>query len=146
MFGVSRANAMLEFKTNFLPSAAIVGRADYVFSSHNTLMVGWDSFRAGGYAAFEAISENVVDQSFGGALRVGNDKYVELQAGYFVRNFKQHETELEGKGVSGNLILGTHFSQNFGLALFLSGKRINSGMDKRTIVDLLPFLSLRAEL
>src|SRR5690242_7654211 len=98
------SQALVEFKSNFLPSAAVVGRADLVFSSHNTLLfeMGWLS--VGGYAAYETISENVSDQSYGGALRFGKETYFEVQAGAFQRNFTQESTELKGKGISGNLI------------------------------------------
>lgn len=107
------------------------------------MLVGSGSFGAGAYIGHEIISENVTDQTFGAAIRFGQQEFFELQGGAFVRKFIQYQTALEGKGVAAHLIYGTHINNLFGLSLGLSGKRITSGMEKRTIVTLLPLLTLR---
>lgn len=146
-FGFSlEGRAAVEFKSNLLPSFAAIGRSDLVLSTHNTLLFGGDAFRAGLYAAYETISVNTTDTSVGAALRFGKDSYFEMQGGSFRRGFSQSGTSLSGTGFSANLIYGFHLTPHWGLALFLSGKRISGGdLDKRWIVDLLPFLSLRVE-
>lgn len=137
------SSAAFEIKSNFLPSIAFINRADVVFTSHNTLLFGTGNFWGGAYVGHEVISENVTDQTFGGAIRFGQQQFVEIQGGAFVRKFTQYQTNLEGKGFSAQLLYGTHLNNVFGLSLGLSGKRINSGMEKRTIITLLPLLSLR---
>jgi hypothetical protein len=138
-----KAFAAFEVKSTFLPSMAIIGRTDVVFVSHNTLLFGADNFKFGGYLGFDHISENVTDQTVGAALRFGQNQFLELQGGAFVRKFTQHQTELEGTGIAANILWGTHINSAFGLSVALSAKRISSGMDKRTILTALPLLSLR---
>lgn len=137
------SNASVEIKSSFLPSVAFVNRADTVFTSHNTVMFGTGQFWLGGYYGHEVISENVTDQTIGAAIRFGQQQFFELQGGAYVRKFEQYQTSLEGKGAAAQLIYGAHINTYFGLSIGLSGKRINSGMEKRTIVTLLPLLSLR---
>ena len=140
----SHVLAATEIKSNFLPSFAAVGKADIVFSSHNTILFGTSGFYFGPYGAWETISENVTDHAYGAALRIGEKTFAELQGGYFQRNFSQEQTKLKGNGFIANLGVGTHLNDVFGVTVFASGKRIESGtLDKRWIVDLLPFLNLR---
>lgn len=143
LFLSSYSFASIEFKSSFLPSVAFVNRSDIVFTSHNTLLFGAANFWAGGYFGHEIISENVTDQTLGAAVRFGQQQFFEIQGGAFVRKFTQYETDLEGKGFAAQFIYGTHLNNFFGLSLALSGKRINSGMEKRTIITLLPLLTLR---
>ena len=143
LFFPAFSNAAIEIKSSFLPSVAFVNRADTVFTSHNTIMYGSGQFSIGGYYGHEIISENVTDQTIGAALRFGQQQFFEIQGGTFVRKFKQYQTDLKGKGAAAQLIYGTHLNNYFGLSLGLSGKRIDSGMEKCTIVTLLPLLSLR---
>lgn len=137
------SGAAFEIKSSFLPSLAFINRTDVVFTSHNTLLLGAGDFWAGAYVGHEVISENVTDQTFGGAFRYGQQRFFEIQGGAFVRKFTQYQTDLEGKGFAAQLLYGTHLNSVFGLSLGLSGKRINSGMEKRTIITLLPLLNLR---
>lgn len=137
------SKSAFEIKSSFIPSIAFINRTDIIFTSHNTLLVGSDNFWGGFYYGHEIISENVTDQTVGGALRFGQQTFFEMQGGAFVRKFTQYQTNLEGRGFAAQFIYGTHLNNYFGLSLGLSGKRINSGMDKRTIVTLLPLLSLR---
>jgi hypothetical protein len=136
--------ASFEIKSSFLPSFASVNRNDVVFTSHNTLLFGSANFWAGAYVSHEIISENVTDQTLGAAIRFGQQQFFEIQGGAYVRKFTQYKTDLEGKGFATHLIYGAHINNYFGLSLGLSAKRIDSGMDKRTIVTLLPLLTLRA--
>lgn len=139
-----QAQAATEIKSNFLPSFAAVGKADLVFSSHNTILFGTSGFYFGPYGSWETISGNVTDQAYGVALRIGEKTFAELQGGYFQRNFSQEQTKLKGNGFIANLGVGTHLNDVFGVTVFASGKRIESGtLDKRWIIDLLPFLNLR---
>lgn len=137
------SDAAFEIKSNFLPSLGFVNRADVVFTSHNTLLYGSGHFWAGAYAGHEIISENVTDQTFGAAVRFGQQQFFEIQGGALVRKFTQYQTNLEGKGAAIQFIYGTHLNNYFGLSAGLSGKRITSGMEKRTIITLLPLLTLR---
>lgn len=137
------SGAAFEIKSSLLPSIAFINRTDIVFTSHNTLLFGSGDFWGGAYVGHEVISENVTDQTLGGALRYGQQQFFEIQGGAFVRKFTQYQTNLEGKGFAAQLLYGTHLNSVFGLSLGLSGKRINSGMEKRTIITLLPLLSLR---
>ncbi len=137
------SQAAFEIKSSLLPSIAFINRSDVVFTSHNTLLFGAGDFWGGAYIGHEVISENVTDQTLGGALRYGQQQFFEIQGGAFVRKFTQYQTSLEGKGFAVQLLYGTHLNSVFGLSLGLSGKRINSGMEKRTIITLLPLLSLR---
>lgn len=135
--------ASFEIKSSFLPSIAVVNRADIVFTSHNTLLFGSGAFWAGAYVGHEVISENATDQTLGGAVRFGQQDFFEIQGGAFTRHFTQYQTDLEGKGFAAQFIYGKHLNSVFGLSLALSAKRITSGMEKRTIITLLPLLSLR---
>jgi hypothetical protein len=145
--GFRMAHAMVEFKTNILPSIAQVGRTDVVLSTHNTILFGGYGFYMGVYGGYEVITQNVTDQTYGAAVRFGADNpYFELQGGYFQRDFREHGSRLTGKGFAANLGVGWHLTPNFGLSVYACGKRITQGdLDKRTIVDLLPFLMLRTE-
>lgn len=135
--------AAVELKSSFLPSVAFVNRSDIVFTSHNTLLFGTGQMWVGGYFGHEIISENVTDQTIGGALRFGQQTFFEIQGGAYTRKFTQYQTDLKGKGFAAQLIYGTHLNNYFGLSAALSGKRITSGMEKRTIITLLPLLTLR---
>lgn len=138
------ANASVEIKTNFLPSLAALPNLDPIFSSHNTLLVGIGWFHIGAYGSFETVSKSVTDTSYGGAIRFGETNYVELQGGTFERRFRENSIRLTGKGFAANLIYGHHFNEYFGLSIIAAGKRIESGMNRRSIVDLVPYLTMRA--
>jgi hypothetical protein len=104
-------------------------------------------FSAGIFGSYHNFAPQVVDTSYGLALHVGTDWYVELQAGIFNRTFQQVGTEkLVGDGYSGNLVFGMNLSPNLGIDIALSVKRISKGeLTKRTIVDLLPLIAIRTE-
>lgn len=144
IFLSAKAFALAELQTGILPTAQVFMQADLVFSSHTTLLFGSDTISFGPYYAFESLSQNVMDQTYGAALRIGHETYFEIDGGYFERRFAQRHTRLKGQGYSLNLVLGQHFGDHFGLALIATNKRIQSGdLDARTIYDLLPFFTLR---
>ncbi|MDA8791753.1 hypothetical protein N9N67_00835 [Bacteriovoracaceae bacterium] len=135
--------SVVEFKSNIFFSFATVGTNDAISSSHNTLLMGSDNVKVGGYFGHENRHGSTTDTSAGGAIRIGENTYFELNGGAFKRTYKYNETELEGVGVSGNIILGKHLSKNVGVSLLVNGKHITKGMDKRWIYTLLPYIGLR---
>jgi hypothetical protein len=136
------ANAFVEIKSNFYGTIMLFGRTDTILNTHNTILFGDELLKLGGFYSYEAIQENTIDTSMGGALRFGESTYFELQAGAFERQFKAYST-LKGKGFMTNLIVGKHIGNVFGFSIITSIKKISSGMDKRTIVKLLPYFGMR---
>lgn len=130
-----------------LPGLAMRGQTIGVLRLNGRLLFGGDFIWLGAYGDFESLAPQVVDTSYGGALRVGHEIYVEAQAGYFHRDFQQPGTkDLRGSGGAANLIFGMEVSPHLGVDLVLSGKRISDGsLDKRTIVDLLPLITIRGD-
>lgn len=141
----STVSAAIEIKSSLLPSVAIVGKSDLVLSSHNTLLFGGPRFKVGPYIGYEVLSSNQNDLTYGAAIRFGDQKFLEIQGGIFERDFHQQNLRLKGKGFAGNLIFGVYLNNYFGIDLALTYKRIESGMDKRTVLELLPFFGLKAE-
>ena len=142
MFLSSNAFAFVEFKTSFYGSFLSFGRSDLILSTHNTILFGSENIKFGGFYSFESYQSNTTDTAIGGAFRVGESTFLELQGGAYQRKFEAHST-LKGKGIMGNIIIGKHFGDYFGLSFMLIGKKITSGMDKRLIVKALPYFSLR---
>ena len=136
------ASAFMELKSNFYGSLMLFGRTDTILNTHNSLLIGGDIIKFGGFYSYEAIQENTVDISYGGALRIGEVTYFEAHAGLFEREFQAYST-LSGKGFMSNLIIGRHLGNIFGFSILTSIKKITSGMDKRTIVKLLPYFGMR---
>lgn len=137
-----QGHAFMELKSNFYASLLLFGRSDKIVKTHNTLLFGSSLVKLGGFYSHENIQENTVDTSYGGTLRVGEATFFELQIGHFERTFTAYST-IEGKGFMGNIILGKHFGRFFGISLMTTIKNITSGMDKRTIVKVLPYFGLR---
>jgi len=133
------------FETGALPGFAMRGQTIGVLHLNSRLLFGAEYFRLGPYAGFRTLAPQVMDTSYGGAIRIGNESYFELQAGLFERSFTQPGTsDLKGKGFIVNMIYGMHLSPHLGLDVVLSGKRIASGsLDKRTVVDLIPLFTVR---
>ncbi|MBI2521005.1 MAG: hypothetical protein HYV97_11325 [Bdellovibrio sp.] len=137
------AIATMELKSNLLPSYAAVGKNDFILSSHNTLLFGFKEFKLGAYFGYEPMHSYLVDQSVGAAIRFGESNFFELQAGGFQRNFKQQGRTYKGTGFIVNALYGKHWGR-WSLSLLLTGKRISSGdLDKRWIIDFLPYLGFR---
>ena len=141
-----QTNATMELKSNLLPSYAAVGENDFLLSTHNTLLFGFKEFKLGGYFGYEPMHSYLVDQSVGAAIRFGESNYFEFQAGGFQRSFKQQGRTYKGKGFIANALYGKHWGR-WSLSLLLTGKRISSGdLDKRWIIDFLPYLGFRVEI
>lgn len=136
-----------QLKIGVFPGVGYSGQSIAVFRADTVLLFGTDTFSAGVYGGYHNFSPQTVDNSYGLALHAGHDYYFEMQAGIFSRAFQQLGTDkLTGSGYSANLILGMTLNSFVGLDLTLSGKRIASGsLDRRTIIDLLPLIALRAE-
>lgn len=136
------ANALVEVKSNLFASFLSFGRSEIIATTHNTVLLGFDSFKAGAFYSYEKFQENTQDSSLGAAIRFGEKTFFEIQAGAYTRKFTSHTT-ITGKGLIANLIIGKHFGDYFGLSLYLTAKKITSGMDKRTMIKALPYLGFR---
>ena len=129
------------------PGFGYSGQAIGVFRADTSLLLGSDFFSAGIYGGYHHFSPQATDTSYGLALHIGNDWYFELQAGVFYRAFEQTGTDkLTGNGYAANLIFGKKLNNYIGIDATLSGKRISNGsLARRTIVDLLPMITIRSE-
>ena len=134
-------------QTGVLPGFSMRGQAIGVMRMNARFLFGGDFFKIGPYGDFQTLAPQTVDSSYGGALRLGIESFVELQMGYFSRSFKQEGSEdKNGKGLAANLIYGMNLSPHLGVDVTLSAKRISSGsLDKRLIVDLLPLIAIRSD-
>jgi hypothetical protein len=143
----SAAACATEFQVGVLPGFSARGQAMAVLRLDATLLFGGDAFKFGPYGFFEALAPQVIDTSYGGAIRLGNESYLQIQGGIFRRSFKQEGSPaMSGQGFSGELIYGMHLTPHVGIDVVLSGKRISSGdLDKRWIVDLLPVITVRGD-
>jgi hypothetical protein len=130
----------LEWKSNILSSINSTGEFDLIFNSHNTLMVG-GKLKLGPYLGYERLHSYVTDLAYGGALRLGDKSFMELQGGYLERQFRDYQT-LTGKGYVINLLFGSSFTDTFGFTLLFSAKKIETGMDPRWIYKVLPYLGV----
>ncbi|MGE3758079.1 MAG: hypothetical protein AB7H97_09995 [Pseudobdellovibrionaceae bacterium] len=130
-----------------LPGFAVRGQMLGVLRMNGRFLMGGDWISIGPYGEYESLAPQVVDTSYGAALRFGHESYVELQAGYFRRDFQQPGTpQKDGKGFSANVIYGIGLSPHFAVDIALAGKRIASGsLDKRWIIDLLPLIAIRGD-
>lgn len=137
----------LVLEAGILPGLAIRGQALGVLRVNSRILIGSEFFKLGPFGDFQSLAPQVIDTSYGAALRIGQDSYFELQGGYFQRRFSQEgTTDLDGKGFIVNMIYGLHLSPHLGIDVVLSGKRISSGtLDKRTIIDLIPLFTMRSD-
>lgn len=142
--GLSQA---AEIKLGVFPGFSYSGQTVGVLRANTSVLFGSDVFLAGVYGEYDAFFPEVNDTSGGLALHIGKDYYFEFQAGVFTRTFEQSGTnKLTGTGYAANLIFGGNLNSWLGLDLALLGKQITSGgLDKRTIVDLLPLIAMRME-
>lgn len=139
--------AVVEFKTQIYTSISYTDKSDIIFASHNSLLVGSSGFKWGGYYGLESYHSYVVDHSFGAAFKFGEVNFLELQFGYFSRDFKNHQDLHEtSTGFIVNTFFGHQFSNHLNFAFLLSGKKIISGMDKRILIDFYPFLGVKFEI
>jgi len=140
-----RLGQAMVVETGVLPGFAMRGQTLGVLHLNSRLLFGTEYFRLGPYAGLRTLAPQVIDTFYGGAIRIGNERYFELQAGLFERKFSQPGTsDLKGKGLIANMIYGMHLSPHLGIDVVLSGKRIDSGsLDKRTIIDLIPLFTVR---
>ena len=130
----------LEWKTNLLTSMNTNGDFDLIFNTHNTILFG-EGLKIGPYLGYERLHSYVTDMAYGGALRLGDKGFVELQGGRLERRFRDH-VNLTGKGFVINLMVGTEFNNIFGFTLLFSAKKIETGMDPRWIYKVLPYLGV----
>lgn len=134
--------AFMELKSNFYGSFMAYGRSDTILQTHNSLLFGIDSFKLGGFYTYESYQKNTVDTGLGATVRFGEKTFFELQLGTYQREFSAHTTS-KGKGFMGNIIVGAHLGNFFGISLITNIKNISSGMDKRTMAKILPYFGLR---
>ena len=76
-----------EFKSNMLASLSSSGSSDLIVATHNTFLVG-GVLKIGPYFAYERLHSYVTDTTAGGAIRIGEKTYFELQAGVYQRAFR----------------------------------------------------------
>ncbi len=113
---------------------------DFILSTHNTLMLG-GVVKVGPYLAYERLHSYVTDMTMGAALRIGEKNFLELQGGAFKRSFRNDVT-VKGKGMALNAVIGLKLSTHFSLSLLFSAKKIDSGLNPRSIYKVLPYLGV----
>lgn len=139
------SRAGFELKTSILPSVAVIQKAEVVFDSHTTILVGPEGLLFGPYIGFETLSSNHQDLLTGAATRVGGENlFFELQGGVLTRSISQGGTKTVGKGYGGNVLIGTHFNKYVGLSALIFYRRVTSGLDKSTQTGIIPLFSFRA--
>lgn len=118
------------------------GRQEFLYNTHNTVLVGFKSFLVGGYFSLQTPGHNTTDTAYGASARFGDQSFFELQGGYYERKFKTDKT-LKGKGVIVNLVFGQKLTNFFSLSVIVSAKKIMSGdLHKRLTVKTLPFIGM----
>lgn len=114
-----------------------------MISTHHRFLFGTDTFKLGPSVGYELIGPEVTDLTPGFAFRFGKVVFFEVRGGYYERHFHQQAQNLTGTGYFANLAIGGFLNDFLGFDLSLSYKRIQGGMDARTMIDLLPYLDLK---
>ena len=92
---------------------------------------------------YEPLHDYVTDSGYGAALKFGDEWNLEFSGGYFERNYQGSK----GKGFFVAMIPGFNLHKNLGISIPIIAKKIESGnLDKRTIIDVVPFICLMARL
>lgn len=135
--------AAFEVKTNLFFSNLTSGDSDLYLRSHNMIYLGFSSFQIGPFYNYEPLHSYVTDQSYGLALKWGSSLYFEIGGGVYERKYE----EQKGKGMMGSLTLGKTLSKIISVSLTTIYKSLQSGdLEKRDMVDLLPYIGFRFEM
>lgn len=140
IFWSSNSFALLEIRSDFFSSLLVGGSSDLLIRSNNSILVGGEGFSFGANYLYDPLHSYVTDSGYGGAIKFGEQKFFQLSGGYFERKYKS----LKGKGFYATAVLGWQWSEHFSVSIPIIAKRItNGGLDKRWIIDMIPYLGLR---
>lgn len=137
VLGTNVANAS-ELNTLIMPSFNVASDYSANGSLHLSYLFGEKIIKIGPYAALRGAYSYLTEKAFGVAIRVDSNVYYEIQGGYFERNFGMEKT-LTGKGYLFNVVIGKKLSERFAASIMTSFQRIESGLDKRWLVKILPY-------
>lgn len=118
-------------RTNFYAS---FGGGDLSLLNNTSAMLNAGSFGVGIFGAYDSLHSYVADQSYGLAIKYGEDTFVEFGAGSFKRRF----VDTTGSGQAAYLLFGKVFGSNLNVSLQVGAKRIAEGLDPRWIYDIYP--------